>query len=111
MLGGELQAAGVDLAGREQRQAADVLDFEPFGDALEQARDERDADAELFAVLDLSQEDLARRGREGDDEVLDAVLLDQALEVPARAEDRHGQAGNVERLLVEEPDRPQAELW
>jgi hypothetical protein len=42
--------------------------------------------------------------------VLDPVLLDQPLEVPARAEHRDGQARLVERLLVDEPDGLEPEL-
>src|ERR1051325_7951188 len=106
----EVPALRVGPAGGKQRQAADVLDGKPLGDALEEARHEGDGDAELLAALDLPQQDLARRRRERDDDVLDPVLLDEALEVPARAEDRHRQAGLLERLLVEEADRLEAEL-
>ena len=42
--------------------------------------------------------------------MLDAVLLDNVLEVPTRPDDRDGQHGLIERLLVEEADRVQAEL-
>ena len=42
--------------------------------------------------------------------MLDVVLVDHPLEVPARAEDGYGQPGLLERLFVEEADREQPEL-
>ncbi len=106
----ELPALRVEPARREQRQPADVLDAQALGDPLEEAGHERDGDAELLAALDLAQQHLARRGREGDDQVLDPVLLDQPLQVPAGAEHGYRQALLLERLLVEEADGLQAEL-
>ena len=79
---------------------------------LEQARHERGRDAELAAAADHVQHHGMRRRREGEDHVLDVVLLEDALQVPARAE--HGQRGraalDLERVVVEEADRLQAEL-
>ena len=87
-----------------------MLDVHALGHALEEARHQRDRDTELLAALDLPQEHLVRRGREGHDHVLDPVLLDQPLEIPAGPEHGHGQARLVERLLVEEADRLEPEL-
>ena len=87
-----------------------MVDGQAPAHLLEQPRDERDRHAELFAALDLPEQDVARRGGEGDDHVLDAVLLDQPLEIPARTEDRQRQRRLVQRLLVDEADRLEAEL-
>ena len=81
-------------------------------DLLEQARHERDAHAELLAAADEPQQHLVRRRREGDDHLLDVVVGDHLLEVPARAEHRHRDRAveRVQRLLVEEPDRLEPQL-
>jgi hypothetical protein len=53
-----------------------------------------------------------RRGRESHDHLLDAVVGDDALEVPAGAEHRKPDpvVGRRHRIAVEEADRPEAEL-
>ncbi len=86
-----------------------MVDHHALGDPLEEARDERHLDAELLAAAGEPEQHLVRRGREGDDHVLDAALGHDAVEVPARAEHRESLDAR-ERLLVEEPDRLQAEL-
>ena len=48
----KLEALWVHGPGRHQRQAAEVLDGEPVRDGLEEARHERDAEAELLAAPD-----------------------------------------------------------
>ena len=73
----------------EQRQAAEVIDRQPVGHLLEQARYQRDADSELLAALDHAQQHVVGRGREGDDHLADTVLAHDLLEIPARSE--HGQ--------------------
>src|SRR3954447_20079479 len=93
----ELPAFRVGSLRRQERQAAEVIDRQALGPPLEQPRHERDRNAELLAALDLTQQDLARRRGEGDHDVLDPVLLDQALEIPARTEDGHRQGRLVER--------------
>ncbi len=54
-----------------------------------------------------------RRGREGHNHLLDPVIRDDALEVPARAEHRQPRVivvGGRHRVAVEESDRLQAQL-
>ena len=108
----ELPAARIARVRRDQRQPAEVLDREALGHLLEQARDERDVDPQLLAAVDDAQEHLVGSGREGHDHLADVVLGDDPVEVPARAEHRHAQRAVLEdeRLLVEEADRPQAQV-
>ncbi len=112
VLDAELPAARVDRRGAQQRDAAEVLDFDAVGDLLEQPRHDHDLDAQPATAADHAEQDRVRRGREGDDDLFDVVALDDLLEVPARAE--HAQALLVgvvdQRVLVEEADRSQAEL-
>src|SRR5438477_3831482 len=97
----------------QERDAAEVLDAVPLGDALEEARDDGDGDPELFAAPDEPEQDLVRRGRERDDHLVDAVLADDGVEIPARAGDREVErlAWIDQRILVQEGDRPEPELW
>ena len=55
---------------------------------LEEPRHDRDVDAELPAAAHEVEHHGVRRGREGDHDAVDAVVRDDALEIPARAEDR-----------------------
>ena len=69
-------------------------------------------DAELLAAADEPQQHLVRRLREGDDHLLDVVVDDYLVEVPAGAEHGHGDCAveRIHRLLVQEADRLEAEL-
>ena len=109
VLAGHRETPGVRGARGEERDPADVVDGEALGRPLEEPRHEGHLDAEGLAALGQAEEDLVRRRREGDEDVLDFVLGDGPLEIPARSEDGH-RVGAVERLLVEEPDRLQPEL-
>ena len=93
----------------DEREPADVLDGQPLGQALEEAWDERDLDAELVAPAREPEQHLVRRRGEGDDHVLDPVLGDDPVEVPARAEHRDALEA-LARLLVQEADRAEPEL-
>ena len=97
---------------RDEREAADVVDGEARRRPLVQARHDGHRDAELLAAADEAEQHVVRRRREGDDHLLDVVLADDLLEIPARAE--HGQHEPVAvvgaRLLVQVADRLQAEL-
>ena len=84
----ELQALRVDRPHLQQRQAAEVLDRHALDRDLEEARNERGGHAELAAAAHHAEHHRVRCGGEGEDDVLDVVLLEHALEVPACAEDR-----------------------
>src|SRR5262249_59315558 len=96
----------------DQRHTAEVLDREVPGGLLEQARDQGNRDPQLLAAADEPQENVAGRRRERDDHLADAMLGRDAVEIPARTQ--HGQSPGallrLERLLVEEADRFEAEL-
>jgi hypothetical protein len=89
-----------------------MVDRHSLGRLLEQARHQRHADPQLFATLDHAQENLVRRGREGDDHLAHAVIPNDLLEVPAGSEHRQVRdRGVIEaRFLIEEADRLQTKL-
>src|SRR5207244_1696496 len=112
VLGGELHALRVRRVRRQERNAAEVLDAVTLRNPLEEPRHDRDCDAELLAAADESQQHLVGCRGEGDDDLLDAVLVDDGVEIPACARDGQAQrAARVEeRFLVEEGDRLEPEL-
>ena len=104
-----LRVAGVD---RDQRHAAQMLHGHATATDLEQPRHHRHRHSQLPAAPGQSEEDVMGSGREGHDHVLDVMLGDDAIEVPARAQHRQARRrrADVEGILVEEADRPQPEL-
>ena len=108
----ELDPLRVHEAGREEREPADVVDPDALRHPVEEPRDEGDLHAELLAAVRQPEQHVVRRLGERDDHLLDAVSADDVLEVPARAEHRQVDVAVLGRdgLLVEEPDRPHAEL-
>ena len=88
VLDGELPRLGVDAVQADERQAADVLDPLAAADVLEQARDDRDLEAELVALAQQRLHGAVGRVGEGDDHVLGAGAADRPGEVGGRAEDR-----------------------
>jgi hypothetical protein len=96
----------------KQRERTDVLDTRPHRHSLEQARHICDLDAELLAPTHQPEQYFVWRLRERDDNLADTLFVDHPLDVPARAEhrQRQGLALADEGLLVEEPDRLEAEL-
>ena len=96
----------------DERKPAEVLHLRQRGHALEQARHDRRGDAEVLTAPHDAQQHLVRRGRERDHDLLDLEARDRVVEIPARAGHRNAElvAGVDERLLVEERDRPEAEL-
>ena len=93
-------------------QAAEMLDGQPVGHPLEQPRHEGHVDAELLAALHEPEQHLVGRAGERHDHLLDAVLRDDPVEVPAGAEDRErqGLVFDDQRVLVQEADRLEPEL-
>ena len=112
VLDAEPEALRVRTSSHHERNAAQVVDRQALAHPLEQAGDERHVEPELLAPLHESQQNLVRRRREGHDHLLDAVVGDDALEVPAGAEHREPDlaVGGRPRIAVEEADRPEAEL-
>ena len=107
-----VEPARIGRMRRDEREAADMVDGEPGRRPLVEARHDGHRDAELLAAADEAEQHVVRRSRERDDHLLDVVLADDLLEIPARAQNRQDEAVAVvdARLLVQVPDRLQAEL-
>jgi len=104
--------AGVD---REQRDPAEMLDREVARHLFEEPRHEGHPYVTPRAFVDHSQENVVRRRREREQDVLDAVGLDHLREIPARPEDGERRRVGacrvvIQRILVEEADRSQTDL-
>ena len=83
----ELPAVRVGRAEAQERDAAEVLDLDAPVDLLVEPRDGRDPHAQAPAAAHGRRELVRRRGGEADDDLLDAVLGDDRLEVRRAAQD------------------------
>ena len=106
----ELPALAVGRTKRHEREAAEVLGHGALSLQLEQPRHDRDRYPELPGAPRQGDEPWMLRAREGDDQVLDPLLLDHRVEVvPAVDAEVGGLVVSVKRIVVEEPDRHEAE--
>ena len=77
-LDGHVEAAELDVADVEQRDALDVVHQRPRAHDLEEARHDVDLDAAVGAGAHDAQEVVVAGAREGDDHAVDALLGDDA---------------------------------
>ena len=119
-----LPALRIARADRDDRDPADPFELEIVGDALEQARQDRDRDTARLTAAEQVELGLMRARREADDDVRYLEILERPLQagpeepraVPLdrlRVEDRDRErflVVELERVVVEERHRTQPEL-